>query len=306
MDMVEYPFTWAPGWSFSRMRTFRNCLRQYWYNYYAPRSLEGPEKMKVQELRSLSTVNNEVGNAVHNTIAEVIKDLSLTGRFLGEDEVLEIAVNKFRVLIANKPMFEDRYGPPITGERIEEAVEKVRTWIAGFYSSRWPALLNEVPMGSRGEWAIDPPGYGEFRFEGRKAYGKPDLVFMAMDGVWHVVDWKTGKPDRDMDILQVQCYMYFTKVVYGIPLEEMAGTVEYLAHPSEDAVSIDGSLVDGLELRNRVIEDMDAIESMCEDVENNRPVPVQEFRKTETEMTCGRCNYREICAPNVLQTRLNV
>jgi len=304
--MVEYPFTWVPGWSFSRMRTFRTCLRQYWYQYYAPRVLEGSEKRKVQELRSLSSVNIEVGNAVHNTIAEVIKDLSLTGRFLGEDEVLEIAENKFRVLISNKPMFEDRYGQTITDDRIDEAVAKVRTGISGFYSSRWPALLNGVPPGSRGEWAIDPPGYGEFRFEGRKAYAKPDLVFRAADGTWHVVDWKTGKPGRDGDILQVQSYMYFTKVNYGIPLEEMAGTVEYLASPSVDPVTIEGTLVDGLELRNRIIGDMDAIESMCVDVENNRPRPVQEFGKTETERTCGRCNYREVCAPNVVQSTLDV
>ncbi len=304
--MIEYPFTWAPGWSFSRMRTFRNCLRQYWYQYYAPRALSGHEKMKVQELRSLSTVNIEVGNAVHNTIAEVIKDLSLTGRFLDEKEVLDIAENKFRVLLANIPMFEDRYGRPISDERIDKAVRKVRTGISAFYSSRWPALLNDVPLSARGEWAIDPPGYGEFRFEGRKAYAKPDLVFKAMDGTWHVVDWKTGRPDRETDILQVQSYMYFTNVVYGIPLENMEGTVEYLAHPNEDAVTITGELVDGLELHNRIIEDMDAIEAMCEDVEGNVPVPVERFTKVETEMTCGRCNYREVCEPNVRQTKLDV
>ena len=84
--------------------------------------LSGKKKRKVQELRDLTTINIEVGNAVHNTIAEVIKDLALSGRFLSEEESADVAENKFRVLITNQPLFEDRYGKPTGEDKIVEAV----------------------------------------------------------------------------------------------------------------------------------------------------------------------------------------
>ena len=52
----KYPFSWRPGWSFSRMGVFGNCLRQYFFQYYGKRYFVGDERVLWSDLYGLSSV----------------------------------------------------------------------------------------------------------------------------------------------------------------------------------------------------------------------------------------------------------
>jgi CRISPR/Cas system-associated exonuclease Cas4 (RecB family)/citrate lyase gamma subunit len=298
MEQRKYPFSWEPGWSFSRMNTLRSCLRMYWYEYYAKRFAPGHEKNLILELQQLSRVPFELGNAVHQTIAEILKELQINGNVIGLADAKEMAVNKFEILVRNKPLIEKRLGISLTDGEREKVHGQIKTSMTTFFGSKWLSMMQDMPPGVRNKWLIDPPGYGEFRIEGKKAYAKPDLVFGYRDGRYYLVEWKSGKPHRDQNIVQVQAYLFYANDVMGIPLESTVGVVQYLTYPSEKPIEVEGRLVNPLEMKNKILSELKLIESKCEDVANNIPRPITHFARTEELGYCELCKYREICRPD--------
>lgn len=299
MQQRKYPFSWEPGWSYSRMNTLRTCLRMYWYEYYGKRFGVEHEKNRIVELQQLSRVPFELGNAVHQTIAEILKYLQIKGELLSLEEARTTAVNKFEILVQNKPLVEKRYGFKLTREEKEKIHNQIRTSITTFYSSKWLTMIQEMPRKTWDSWLVDPEGYGEFRLEGKKAYAKPDFVFEYKDGRFYLVEWKTGKPRRDENLVQVQGYMFYANDVMGLPLESMVGVVEYLTYPSERPIEVEGRLVNPIEMKNKILSELKLIESKCEDVTSNTPKPLGQFPKTEEPGLCNMCKYRELCRPEL-------
>ncbi len=298
MQQRKYPFSWEPGWSYSRMSTLRTCLRMYWYEYYGKRFGVEHEKNRIVELQQLSRVPFELGNAVHQTIAEILKYLQIKGELLSLEEARTAAVNKFEILVQNKPLVEKRYGFKLTQEEKEKIHNQIRTSITTFYSSKWLTMIQEMPRKTWDSWLVDPEGYGEFRLEGKKAYAKPDFVFEYKDGRFYLVEWKTGKPRRDENLVQVQGYMFYVNDVMDLPLESMVGVVEYLTYPSERPIEVEGRLVNPIEMKNKILSELKLIESKCEDVTSNTPKPLGQFTKTEELGLCRMCKYRELCRPD--------
>ncbi len=298
MEQRKYPFSWEPGWSFSRMNTLRSCLRMYWYEYYGKRFAPEEQKNLIVELSQLSRVPFELGNAVHQTIAEILKELQINNNLIDLGEAKKMAVNKFEILIRNKPLIEKRLGIPFPEDERVKIHGQIRTSITSLYSSKWLAMLQDMPMPVRKKWLIDPPGYGEFRIEGKKAFAKPDLVFGYRDGRFYLVEWKSGKPHRDENIVQVQAYLFYARDVMGLPLDSTVGVVHYLTYPSEKPIEVEGRLVNPVEMKNKILSELKLIESQCEDIENNVPKPLGTFAKTEEPGYCDLCKYREICRPD--------
>ncbi len=298
MEQRKYPFSWEPGWSYSRMNTLRICLRLYWYEYYAKRFAPEADRKRILELREYSKIPFELGNAVHGTIAEIIEDLQLNDCVLESGLAEEIAVEKFEMLIANKPLIEKRLGLPFTPEDRQKVHGQIRTSISTFYGSRWLGMLQDIGPGSRKSWLIDPPGFGEFRLDGKKAYAKPDLVFTHNDGSHYLLEWKSGTPHREQNLTQVQAYMFYARDIMSLDLESTVGVVHYLTHPEEEPIVLSGRDVDVAGIKGTIKSEMKLIESLCEDVATNTPKSIGHFPKTDEPGYCRLCNYREICRPD--------
>ncbi|MCK5024405.1 MAG: PD-(D/E)XK nuclease family protein, partial [Thermoplasmata archaeon] len=238
MEERKYPFSWEPGWSFSRMNTLRSCLRMYWYDYYGKRFAPEHEKNIIMELSQLSRIPFELGNSVHNTIAEILKDLRIHGKPISLEEAKETAVNKFEILVQNKPLIEKRLGFKLSPEERDKIHGQIKTSMTTFYGSKWLTMMQDMPRDMWDNWHIDPDGYGEFRIEGKKAYAKPDLLFEYKDGRHYLVEWKTGKPHRDENMFQVQAYLFYAKDILGLDLENTVGVVQYLTYPSEKPIEV--------------------------------------------------------------------
>ncbi|MFO7618382.1 MAG: PD-(D/E)XK nuclease family protein [Thermoplasmata archaeon] len=298
MEQRKYPFSWEPGWSYSRMNTLRICLRLYWYEYYAKRFAPETDRKRILMLKDLSRIPFELGNAVHQTIAEIIEDLKVNDCVLEPGLARDVAVEKFEILVTSKPLIEKRLGVPFAPDDREKAHQQIRTSISTFYGSRWLAMLRDTDPGSRGNWLIDPPGYGEFRLDGKKAYAKPDLVFTHNDGRHYLVEWKSGKPHREQNLVQVQAYMFYAKDIMGLDLESTIGVVHYLTHPDQEPLVLDGRKIDAAEIKSTIKSEIRLIESLCEDVATNTPKPLGHFPRTDEPGYCRLCNFREICRPD--------
>jgi CRISPR/Cas system-associated exonuclease Cas4 (RecB family) len=301
MESRSYPFSWEPGWSFSRMNVLRTCLRMYWYEYYGKRFAPERQRNRIVQLQQLSRVPFELGNAVHQTVAEVLKHMQIKGVLQPMDEAADAAVNKFEILVRNKPLIEKRLGIRLTGEERDKIHNQIRTSVTTFYSSKWLTMIQEMPRRSWNEWLVDPEGYGEFRLDGKKAYAKPDFVFRYRDDRHYLVEWKTGKPNRDQNMVQVQGYIFYANDILGIDLEGLVGVVQYLTYPSEQPIVVEGRLVNPIEMKNKILSEIRLIESKCENLTDNIPKPLGQFPKTDDEGICELCKYVEICQPGLFQ-----
>ncbi|MDD4308298.1 MAG: PD-(D/E)XK nuclease family protein [Thermoplasmata archaeon] len=297
-EQRKYPFSWEPGWSFSRMNTLRSCLWLYWYEYYAKRFAPGGERRKIEELRELSRFPFEIGNAVHQTIADILRDLQERDLIIPEEQASTVAVKRFMLLTENRPMVEKRLGILPAKEEIEDMKSQIRAGISTFYNSKWLAMMRDAPPEKRKSWLIDPPGFGEIRIDGRKAYAKPDLVFTHSDGRHYLLEWKTGKPRPDQNTLQVQAYLFYAKDIMGLDPESTVGIVQYLTHPEIEPIIVEGHTVDISEVKKTILAELKLIESKCEDVATNTPKPIGHFVRTEEPGFCELCKYREICRPD--------
>jgi len=299
MQSKKYPFSWEPGWSYSRMNVLRTCLRMYWYEYYGKRFAPEEDKNRIMELSQLSRVPFEMGNAVHQTISEILKNLQINGELISLEEAKKAAVNKFEILVNNKPLVEKRLGIPFTKEDREKRHGQTMTSITTFYSSKWLTMIQEMPRETWDSWLIDPEGYGEFRIDGRKAYAKPDFIFEYKDKRHYLCEWKTGKPRRDENLVQVQGYLFYANDIMGLPLDTMVGVVQYLTFPSEKPIEVEGRLVNPMEIKNKIMAELKLIHSLCADVSSNSPKGIGSFPKTEDTGVCEACKYREICRPGM-------
>jgi hypothetical protein len=70
----DYPFTPQLGWTSTRSETFRSCRRRYFFQYYA-RYDRQLQLVRIQRLKSLSSIPTAGGQAVHDGVAGL---LSLT------------------------------------------------------------------------------------------------------------------------------------------------------------------------------------------------------------------------------------
>jgi len=271
----------------------------YWYDYYGKRFAPEHERNKIMELQQLSRIPFELGNSVHITIAEILKDLRINGKVISLEEARKTAVDKFDILVQNKPLVEKRLGYELTTEERDKIHSQIRTSMTTFYGSKWLTMMQDMPRHMWDGWHIDPDGYGEFRIDGKKAYAKPDLLFEYKDGRHYLVEWKTGKPHREQNMFQVQVYLFYAKDILGLDLENTVAVVQYLTYPSEKPIEVEGRLINPMEMKNRVMDELKLIESLCEDVTKNIPKPLGHFPRTETLGYCKMCKYREICRPDM-------
>jgi len=269
----------------------------YWYDYYGKRFAPQDEKNRIIQLSQLSRIPFELGNSVHMTIAEVLKNLQIRHELIPLDEAKETAVNKFEILVQNKPIVEKRLGIPFTKEDREKVHGKIKTSMTTFYTSKWLTMIQEMPPESWDSWLIDPEGYGEFRLEGKKAYAKPDFIFEHKDGRHYLVEWKTGKPRRDENLVQVQAYLFYAHDILGLELDSMVGVVHYLTYPSEKPIEVEGRLINPMVMKNKNMSELKMIESKCSNVKENIPLEKGQFPKTDILDLCEMCKFKEICRP---------
>ena len=79
LQIKKFPFTSILGWSVSRYDIFNNCKRQYYYSYYGKFDKDFPT-VKINELKSLTSVALETGNIVHDIICILLKRLQILSK----------------------------------------------------------------------------------------------------------------------------------------------------------------------------------------------------------------------------------
>lgn len=287
----KYPFTSILGWSVSRYDKFETCKRQYWYDYYAKKYDTDVFPEKLLFLKSLTSTPLEIGNLVHDTIATQLHRLKKqTPQDVGD--VLNYAEYLSDRAIQGKTFLEVYYKQKESIDP-DEVKDRTLTCLKNFFSSPWYRWLTEDGVQPRNEWVIEPNDFGEVRINGLKAYCKVDFLFPSPEGYHYVLDWKTGKVDREKHRRQMTGYVVYAQDIYGAKADHVRPVVIYLggAYQEMEHQFLQNELD---EFAGEIAAQTRQMYEYCQDIDENIPKPKEAFPMHQHKL-CAYCNYQELC-----------
>lgn len=307
--MRRTPFANDFSWSKSRHEKLQECLRAYYLYYY--RSWGGWEAgapKEVRELYVLKKLGNRyawAGSVVHDAIKDALLDIR-AGRAVDPQKVEARAhklmredfryssakgywTQKYRKTFSG--LVEHEYDEPVTDEAWKQNWETVRSALAWFFSSRWPALAQGLKPA---QWLEVDAGaeFSTFTMDGVKVFAIPDFAYVDADGSPVVVDWKTGKAREGYDE-QVLGYGLYVSQRYRLPMEKVRASLVYLNDGVEQQVQVDTNAVEGF--KARFAQSVARMRELLADPATNKPKDESAFPQTENLSACTRCAFRRPC-----------
>jgi hypothetical protein len=291
LSFQPYPFTPILGWSISRYETFDKCKRQYYFTYYA-KFAQGIPQYKLVQLKSLTSVPLEVGHVVHDVIEAFLRRLQKSDSDIDENRFVLFAREKTDKYFASKTFIEAYYGMA-AGVNKHDAFEKISLCLKNFVTSPIYTWLFMKAILNKDNWMIEPPGYGETRLSGLKAYCKMDFLF-PVDKDIYILDWKTGAKDTFKHSRQLIGYAAAASGNFSIQWNTIFPKIIYL-YPVFEEFEMALTEQDFSDFFARISEQTKAMHAYCSDVENNIPLAMEAFTPTPSTSLCRYCNFQELC-----------
>lgn len=251
-----------PVYSHSRLSTFENCPRQFYYRYV--------EKIKIDDEEGIDTF---LGNRVHDALEQLYRD-----RGFGKVLTAEQLVHQFNALW--KKEFHDGvvcvrkdYGPEDYRRVGEDCLRKYHARYAPFDQATTIGLEEQIHL------ALDKKGQ-------YKVTGFIDRLSQRPDGVFEIHDYKTNsrlpsQEDKDQDR---QLALYQIGVQNRWPdVEQVELIWHFVRFDKEIRSSRTPQQLD--RLRQDTIALIDDIESREEEAD---------FETCESAL-CGWCPFQHVC-----------
>jgi len=288
----KYPFTPILGWSVSRYDKFEGCKRQYWYDYYAKKFDKGVAPQRIDLLKSLTSTHLEIGNIVHDVIATQLHMLRRNIIPQDTNEIMKYCYHLVDRALGSKTFLEVYYGQQDRID-VDDLKMRVGNCLKNFFSSSWYQWMLADGEHRRDEWVIEPNDFGEIRINGMKAYCKVDFLFPISEGSLCVLDWKTGKIDREKHRKQMTGYVVYAQDIFKASAEQVRPVVVYLGGAYEELEnSFTQSELDAF--AEEIAVETKQMYEYCENVEENVPKSKDNFPKNVRKL-CAYCNYQELC-----------
>ncbi len=293
MDLKYQPYSYTPvlGWSISRYETFDKCKRQYFYTYYS-KFVKGVPQYKITQLKELTSVALEIGNVVHDVVEAFLKRLQKSDSDIDENRFFVFAKEKTLQYFSSKTFLETHYGLYDAIDK-DKAFEKIETCLKNFITSPMFTWLFMKAITNKTNWMIEPPGYGETRLCGLKAYCKMDFLF-PVDKDIYILDWKTGSKDTYKHSQQLIGYAAAASNNFSIPWNTIFPKIIYL-YPTFEEFEIPLTEQDFSGFYNRIMQQTQEMHAYCADVQNNIPLPMDNFPCSPSSSLCRFCNFSELC-----------
>ncbi len=305
------------SWSISAMRDFEEChRRRYWAKY----AMWGGWKDIADETRRaayrLSKMENRftlLGNAVEQAVMWAQRRLQ-RGESVTADQAYDAAARPFlnkrwlesrkRLWEANPKRFcclhehyypEHHHGPE--KEMTERMSECAKQCVSNFLARIAPALKSvaadreiDIATMERG----DPES---LELDGIKIYAIPDYAYRLGDAI-HIHDWKSGRP-KPFHAQQVALYGVWAVVKHGGAPGRVHAHLEYLlSGETRSAVLNEADVKSTHDLISHSAAEM-AEYVVDGDIAKNVPLPKEDWEMTADQDACRRCNFYELCKPEL-------
>lgn len=291
LKIKRYDFTTILGWSVSRYDMFTICKRLYYYQYYAKFDSDYPRE-KIDALKNLTSVPLEVGNIVHDTISTVLQRLLKSEDEIDRERFEVFVEKKVKQSCKSKPFFEVYYAEMESVEP-EDILPAINECLTTFLDSPRFEWIKDKAIGSKRDWLIEPPGYGEARIDGMKVYCKVDFLFIV-DGRIVIMDWKTGKRDEKKHGKQLLGYSTWAAHHLNASASNIDSIIAYL-RPSYEEVELSPADSDIEDFVVQISAERQQMYAFCSDVEQNLPLEKETFPMTTQWGFCRYCNFKELC-----------
>lgn len=295
LEPKQFDFTPILGWSTSRYSQFEFCKRRYFYHYYGKHDPELP-RATITTLKDLVTIPLEIGSIVHIVIRVLLNRLRRSQATIDQVRFAQYAQRTVSARVESNRFAEAYYGD-VTSIEVDDLLPKVQQCLDNLISSDRYGWLAEVSKVSNEDWLIDPPGYGETRIHGLKAYCKVDFL-LPYQAEYHILDWKTGKREEEKHRNQMIGYVAWAAYHLEAEPEQFKPIIAYL-FPKFDELKQE---VGEFEIENfamQVQSETDEMYAYCADVEKNIPIAKSDFKKIDDQRICAHCNFRGLCYPDL-------
>jgi predicted RecB family nuclease len=268
------------GWSKSRAGLFAECRKRYVFQYiykYEP----GTTPAMVKVASKMTTLAITKGSLVHDEIERFLKVFSSRGE---EDAAAarHRLATAFDVLGRAKEsrLVEAAFGLEAAEDldrRIREEKEDALVQLDAFFSEHWPRYrdlkilafeeLERFPVGEHPVWV------------------SADLVVEEPDGTVVLVDWKTGRREKDAaESIQLTGYLIWAAERFQVPLGQLAGELVWLRSGRVDRTTRTPKQVQ--QLRDKIAEDSAAMLAIDD---------YDAVTASPEEGRCRRCNFLPLC-----------
>ena len=289
VSIKKYKFTSILGWSVSRYDTFRKCKRQYYYQYYGKFDKNANQ---ISLLKRLTSIPLEIGNITHDVIAELLKMVRKDVLKVKYKSLIDFSERECKRQLKEKCFFEKYYRQK-EEVNLDDLFPKVKSCLDSFRQSKWKNWLFEEGIKESEKWIIEPAGYGETRVGGLKAYLKVDFIFPKDERVV-VLDWKTGKKNSAKHENQLIGYVYYASKQFEVGVDSIDAHIIYLGDEYGESKARVNEF-DTSRFEDKVRKETEDMYEYCSDIEENNPLPREEFQMVENLNICKFCNYKELC-----------
>lgn len=293
VKLGSYKFSRILGWSNSRYELFSKCKRAYYYTYY-PKFVTSVPTSKVQFLKALTTVPLEIGNIVHHIVEAFLKRLQKSNASIEEERFIHYGLNLCQRLFTEKTFLEEYY-KQVEQVNKEFALQRIEGTLRSFLKSEVYSWIFMKAINNRDHWLIEPEGYGETRINGLKAYSKMDFLF-PVDDELYILDWKSGKKDIIKHTNQLLGYAVAIKSENPhIPINSIYPQIVYMSPERIEVFEVAITEEKINNYFNTVEQQTREMHSYCANIDDNIPLPIDQFQQTDHKKICHYCQFQELC-----------
>lgn len=300
----DYPMF---SWSNSRHKTFLDCSRKYYHQYYEYHngwSFDAPEENKsAYRLKNIKSIPLLLGDGIHRIIDRQLKNFLEGRRLFTEEEMMAIVTkvlnDAYQDSTKNRPswfkwpkkyqmLYEIYYGDGLSPDTIAATKKKLEVCVKNFFASKtYQDILNNLEM-----QVLQSEDFHSFDVNGVDVFVVLDFVYQDFgQGKWIVVDWKTGKESED-DRQQLAFYALFLSREHGIPVEDIIIRNEYLLSGESREYKLTQF---DIEAAQQVMHDsIFHMLGKLDDPVLNKPFGKEYFELNQSRR-CNSCNFKEKC-----------
>ena len=239
----------------------------------------------------MTSIPLEIGNIVHDIIKVLLERLQKTEQQIDSARFYHYA-RKITEQYCQKT-FSEIYYKAINQLNIDDIYETVRMILSNLLNSQRFMWVIQNAIKNKDQWVIEPSGYGQTVINGLKAYCKVDFLF-PVDDVLYIMDWKTGKADKDKHHKQMLGYTAWAAFHFDHDPEKIHPIIAYLKPEyAEDTLRI--TRPDTNNFADTVKKETQEMYDFCTHIEDNIPKEKTLFEKTTIKVFCDYCNFRELC-----------
>lgn len=292
------------SWSYTNMRAYAACQRQYWYKKFG--GWNGWIEKDPQSERRITWLLGKVqnrwmwrGDVVHGMIEHLLRGWRAGVEF-DRAAVLEDLVQTFRagfrasregrLLRGNSKatgLAEHAFGEAVSNEEWKRLVDGASAMVERFLDSDVAAAARAVPAD---KW---------LSLEELLQVGIENAtVYVKMDAAWHeggravIVDWKTGKTETDGEghSLQLGLYSIYADETWGLPAVVREVTLQDMTVREWEPTAADREA-----LRERVATHISTIRGRTVETEHGIDADRDLFPPAPSAAACRGCAWRPIC-----------